>query len=340
MAPSPRSLLRPLSKSVYYAEALSERAHRPSSSAPPSTSTARAPADSSATLVDRIPGDGPVDEPDLIVCFGWMDAQLKHMEKYIASYQNLFPTSPILLLQSSQSAFYSSSTSAQARQAFTPAVDLIRKAAANQAAPFAVGRQSKILVHVFSNGGCMTLKWLNEELVRARRPDDGISSSSATPSTTTASLKPNSPFGLPARAIVFDSCPGKSSLLVTMRAFSAPIRNKWIKVPTMGFLAILHGVLSLWNLIVRKKPLLNRLYDWLNSPSALPPVPRLYFYSLIDLLIPYKDVEAHARTARERGIDVRTEKFDKTPHVTHARSEPERYWGKVAELWRESGEKK
>jgi hypothetical protein len=33
-----------------------------------------------------------------------------------------------------------------------------------------------------------------------------------------------------------------------MRAFSAPIRSRIFKLPTMGLLAILHGFISLYNL--------------------------------------------------------------------------------------------
>jgi len=92
--------------------------------------------------------------------------------------------------------------------------------------------------------------------------------------------------------------------------------------------------------ILRKPPILNRLYTYLNLPSTLPPVPRLYLYSKIDELIPYKDVEAHGREARERGVEVRMERFEKSTHVGHARVEGERYWKAIGEVWRKSQEGK
>jgi len=116
-----------------------------------------------------------------------------------------------------------------------------------------------VLVHVFSNGGCMSLKWLNQELEKSsagevKETDTTektrlLSQESTTNPSLTAS-SPSTPLPLPAQAIIFDSCPGRSSLLVTMRAFSAPIRSKLLKLPTMGLLAILHSLITLYNLSV------------------------------------------------------------------------------------------
>ena len=48
----------------------------------------------------------------------------------------------------------------------------------------------------------------------------------------------------------------------------------------------------------------------------------------------YRHVEQHAEAARERGFEVRMEKFVGTEHVQHARGETEgRYWGVVRETW-------
>ncbi|GAA5977917.1 hypothetical protein JCM5350_006266 [Sporobolomyces pararoseus] len=327
---SSKSVLRPLSKSVFYLPA------PPPPSPSPTTSSSTSNPPSTAT---------PRDDPSLLVVFGWMDAQLRHVEKYLTSYRQLFPTSPILLLQSSQKGFYSSKNQLETRKAFGPAVEMIKNQQLQQEENKGKGG---MLVHVFSNGGCMSLKWLNQELASSSSSlsNSSISShsektpllstsTSPSPSTKTATTYPLSG----TRAIIFDSCPGKASLLVTLRAFSAPIRNKFLKFGAMGFLAIFHSLISLYNLILRKPPILNRLYSYLNEPTSLPPVPRLYLYSKIDELIPYKDVEAHARQAEEElGIKVKKEKFEKTSHVGHMRGDPERYWKSVEELWKSSAD--
>lgn len=67
-----------------------------------------------------------------------------------------------------------------------------------------------------------------------------------------------------------------------------------------------------------------------------------YLYSPVDELIPPEDVERHAAEARSRaGIrDVRLERFEKSPHVAHARTDPERYWGAIRRIWEESAEER
>ena len=94
---------------------------------------------------------------------------------------------------------------------------------------------------------------------------------------------------------------------------------------------------------IRQQPgTLARISAYLNSPTSLPPVPRLYLYSPIDELIPPEDVERHAAQAKvQAGVtDIRMEKFENSPHVAHARTDPERYWSAVKRVWEEAGEKK
>ena len=71
---------------------------------------------------------------------------------------------------------------------------------------------------------------------------------------------------------------------------------------------------------------------FLNSRS-FPPAPRLYLYSKADLIIPGEEVAAHVKEARARGVEVAEEVFERSPHVSHARTEPERYWAAVRKLW-------
>jgi alpha-beta hydrolase superfamily lysophospholipase len=61
---------------------------------------------------------------------------------------------------------------------------------------------------------------------------------------------------------------------------------------------------------------------------------RLYLYSDVDLLIPPAAVERHAAAARQIGVeDVRLELFKGSPHVSHMRSEPQRYFQVIKDLW-------
>ena len=64
--------------------------------------------------------------------------------------------------------------------------------------------------------------------------------------------------------------------------------------------------------------------------------PRLYLYSQADEMVPWTEVEEHAEEARKAGLDVRMERFEGSPHVAHARTDPERYWGAVKKVWEDA----
>jgi len=232
-------------------------------------------------------------------------------------------------------------------QALAPAADVLR----SRTSGFEAGPSSGLLVHAFSNGGCLTLKMLNELMRPSRAEERQPIAASATP--------------IPARAIVLDSCPGLASLSGIIAAFTAGVKNPLVKIPLMGVLSVVYTFLRLWDMCVplslflsasgpararkltstflrriRRRPsILARVSAYFNSP-ALAPVPRLYLYSTTDKLVPCADVERHAAEARSLGLEVHAERFEATPHVAHARVDPKRYWGAVQDVWERSGQGK
>ena len=68
-------------------------------------------------------------------------------------------------------------------------------------------------------------------------------------------------------------------------------------------------------------------------------IPRLYFASKADTMTRIEQVKAHMDEAMRAGFDVRAEIFENTSHVSHAKQEPERYWGAIKALWREASTK-
>ncbi|GAA6041266.1 hypothetical protein JCM8097_001305 [Rhodosporidiobolus ruineniae] len=302
MAAPAKLVLKKLSNAVYYAE--------------PAVA---------AGLNGSKAGAGGAKAPELVLVAAWMGAQLKHVEKYLRNYQDLYPSASILLLRSNERDFYSFRN--HLPRLLEPAVEVVNKHAGGVEA----GPSSPVLVHVFSNGGCATLKELNELLKRSSPRNSTAANDdkkSLLPSSTSC--------GVPARAIVFDSCPGHSTLQTTLKAFTAGIRNRFLRVPAMAFFTVVYGVMKLVDFIRRRPPVLTRLSLYLNSPS-FPSVPRLYLYSEADELVPFTDVEHHAAEAKKRGVEVKTVRFEGTPHVAHARAEPERYWGAVKTFWEEAG---
>ncbi|GAA5987260.1 hypothetical protein JCM11641_003385 [Rhodosporidiobolus odoratus] len=300
-------LLKKLSSSVYYAESAVLATGKNSS------------------------GAGKGKAPELVLVLSWMDAKLRHAEKYLQTYREIYPAASLLLIRSNQRDFYSFGN--RFSRSLAPAVEVIRahSAGAHDIASRA-GPASSLLVHVFSNGGCMGLRELNELLLHPSKP---VASVTATQPLLAQALSDTQ--DIPARCIVFDSCPGHSTLRLTLRAFTAGTKNPFLKLPAMAVFSLLYGTITLWDLILRQPPGLTRLSRYLNT--SLPPVSRLYLYSREDALVPFADVENHASEARKKGVGVRMERFEGTQHVAHARKESFRYWDAVKRLWEESGER-
>lgn len=163
-------------------------------------------------------------------------------------------------------------------------------------------------------------------------------------------------------ALVMDSAPESNSMRCMVAAFTSSLRNPVAKVaatPIVAFLySIFHfsygtGVLS----ELRQRLLSPNLIPFRRSPpvdgegqsmldAGVPCdeslmrevrwIPRLYMCSRADRITSIRPILRHVEQSRRAGFDVRTEIFDKTQHVMHAKDEPERYWGAVQQLWRDA----
>ena len=137
----------------------------------------------------------------------------------------------------------------------------------------------------------------------------------------------------PPSEVILDSCPGRGGIEVTQRAFANAVRN-----PILRRLANLYAVLAHW--IFGKEATILKMRTTLNKYLLLPwfskHTPRLYLYSQADDIVPWTEVEEHAEEARKAGLNVRMERFEGSPHVAHARTDPERYWGAVKKVWEDA----
>jgi hypothetical protein len=140
-------------------------------------------------------------------------------------------------------------------------------------------------------------------------------------------------------AIIFDSCPSVDNLKTFKLAFNAIFRKPIGRFLASSFMYVMHVIRSVGLSAVfgDGMVIMENLHIELWKPRILPwmgiHTPRLYLFSRPDKLIPWQDVAHHAETAKERGMDVRCELFEKSEHVQHTRGEPERYWSSVQEIW-------
>jgi hypothetical protein len=137
-----------------------------------------------------------------------------------------FPAATILIIRSHQAQFLRRA-SAQSKL-LVPAHSLIRSRLSGALKP---GAASPILLHTFSNGGCFNLRTLNELFIAESR-GNGVKSGGV---------------GIPARAVILDSCPGETSLAISIRAFTAPFRSWFTRLPAAGVVALIYGLSKLYN---------------------------------------------------------------------------------------------
>jgi len=168
-----------------------------------------------------------------------------------------------------------SSRAAQER-AIEPAAEMIAK----------LGPHPSLLVHACSNGGgiaLVTLARLIGRTHRDRRP------------------------ALPARAIVYDSMPGRGDLQTMQRAFGVPFLKSAAPVrwAVAALITLVHTVGRLVHLVTRRPDSLERMRRGLLDPAVLPQrdVPVGFIYSSDDELIQPDVVERQIALVKQAGAE-------------------------------------
>jgi hypothetical protein len=231
-----------------------------------------------------------------------MSAHPKHIQKYTSNYQKLYPQTPLLVLTNSISDIIARSATYHARD-LSPAMSIIQNTTQENPG-------SSVLLHIFSNGGthhaCQLAKLYRQKY--------------ATP--------------LPVTGMILDSAPGRATYKRSIAAMSFGLpRFTLFRLVGLAFLHILcigmwirHHILRLENFMARTRRELN--------DSTLFPVQakRAYLYSEGDAMVGWRDVEFSGKDAKEKGWDVRMEKFEGSKHVGHMVVDPGRDWGAVGEV--------
>lgn len=240
-------------------------------------------------------------QPDLVLLMGWMDATARHLSRYTAGYEKLYPSARILVITTSQidAAFRTHSANLKRVK---PALDVL----------YTLQPGAKLLVHFFSNGGgfttTMIAKTYKEKMGQA----------------------------LPVSAMVLDSTPGRATYKATVLAFSVTL-PKNIILRTLGILAfsIFFWIYRFGYFIQGKMDLVDQTRTDLNDKTLFDTdAPRMYIYSVADPMVAWQSVEEHGEEARSLDYNVDREKFLNSGHVTHLLDDQDRYWATVQRLWR------
>lgn len=287
--------------------------------------------------------------PSVILICGWMDAQLRHVYKYVEPYRRLFPNVPVVIMLSTVNSCFLSSTREWQKNAAI--VQRILREAGKLAYEKAPNEPQTVFIHGFSNGGLISLDSLMEHM------DD----SSPT-------------FPQPVGS-VFDSLPGFDSARTTLSAVIAGIHGDDLKAQltrayTRATMTVLHYVRQVTSFVGGRAPNINFAKAYVNKPESwawkkdttpLKCPPRLYLHTRADEYISPSAVEEHAaevqRVNQEESAmvveaenlkntaiawpplhTIRTRRmvWDTPKHVQIARMHPTLYWSAVETFVRDA----
>ncbi|KAJ8108230.1 hypothetical protein OPT61_g8319 [Boeremia exigua] len=236
----------------------------------------------------------------LVLLFAWNAAAAKHIAKYTASYQRLFPSSRIVLVRCYTSDMYT--RSARYPDLLRPALDIARQH---------LDAGGEALVHSFSNGGGNQVNEFAKAWV----------------------AKYSSKF--PMRVQIMDSSPTKGPWMKSHAAISAGLPRSWFWEWFGGLLVHLLLLASFMvNVARRKENKMVVLCREMNNEEIFDNrVPRVYLYSRADKMVGYEEVEEHAAIAKRKGWDVTMVTFEKSAHCGHVREDEGKYWKAILEAW-------
>jgi len=170
----------------------------------------------------------------------------------------------------------------------------------------------EILFHIFSNSGAHTAC----QLAHAFKSRTGS--------------------GLKVGALILDSTPGINTYRGITDGFIGGLPSTLILKQILSLIVYgLVGIITLKETFTGEDHFIQRLRKDLNDEGYFQSERgRLYIYSKGDQIVGWKDVESHAKNAKEKHIGkVKTQLWPQSGHVGHMMKDKEKYWELVRKLW-------
>lgn len=143
----------------------------------------------------------------------------------------------------------------------------------------------------------------------------------------------------PLHAAVYDSCPGLYAFLPSYNAFIIGFQKGFLRFIAAPFVTALIVCLWIWHRPLRMlsgEDFLARNSRIHNDPTLVKQTNRSYIYGKADIMVDWRHVETHIKQAAAKGFVTRQELFEHSPHVSHMRTNGERYWKIFMETWRKA----
>ena len=224
----------------------------------------------------------------------------RHISKYTAGYEKLYPSARILAITTTSIDVAFKNPQREPQRA-TPLLDIL----------YALPPNAKLLLHFFSNGGSVTSTLIAEK------------------------YKEKMGKILPTTALILDSTPGRATYEATIRAFAVALpKNPVIRFIGSLLLRLFYGMYWAAYLLSSQKDPVEKARADLNAKSLMDvDTPRLYVYSEADDMVAWQFVEEHIEEAKTLGYTVDREKYLESGHCGHMMSDEKRYWQAVQRLW-------
>lgn len=256
----------------------------------------------------------------VVVLFGWLGAQIRHVNKY----SQLYHARDCATVTGVAESFDIMTANKSALDAF--ALDAAKKVISilkdkNQDLP--------VLAHVFSNGGTMPLSRLETLIHKANQ---ACSWGKATPLDHDLILLGKA---MQRGGEIFDSSPAFPDLTTASRAIASSVPNVLLSLLFQTFLAFFVFVESQRELLSADccyKPKTKQLWDHVMNRSIAPRA--AYVYSTADTITNHEKLEeliAH-RSATTRAENILVLKFHDSDHVLHLRKHPKEYEALIDEM--------
>ncbi|KAM0745195.1 hypothetical protein ACQRIT_000579 [Beauveria bassiana] len=243
--------------------------------------------------------DPKTASPGMILFLSWANANDRHIERYTKLYNEIYPDSSIVLVESDMVAFFCRSVQTQ-QKLVEPVVKMLREAA-----------DDTLHVHIMSNAGAKQWVAINEMLFQS----EGRSLSEL--------------------STIIDSAPGRSGVKKTWEAISPALPRAVLPKTILSFvLGIALRVLYSTKFFGPGFDPLETIRKQLNEHVPVVAGPRrCYIYSETDLLVGEDDVVDHAEEATQKGWSVELVRFEGSPHVGHLKQDPKRYREAIERTW-------
>lgn len=207
-------------------------------------------------------------------------------------YRDLYPNSRILSVRSLPE-YFSTASEATRRAPLKPIVSAID----SDPPP-----EKRIFVHLFSNCGTVSF------------------------TDICAIYKAHTGHVLPAKAIVFDSCPGRPNLTEGWAAMSVGLPRGLLWYPSAAAILLLLGVIAIGRYGLAIPTFIDRIFpklnDWMLVDKS---AKRLYIYSEADQIVAARDPKAHLELAKEAGVEVTVLAESDMQHMQALVKDGERY---------------